>query len=163
MKKDNNPDVAKIAQKRKIEKKKVMKQEELNEYKLRELEQEEKNDLDENEAEDKKEDISYWRNLAKRLKKKLKSSIQDKKDQSEEFEDERERLNECIRNMEGNLSFYKQIAEKFLSESDLAALMSQSTFDYQTRAMTVPPFLLHDEKLSLPKTLKKHEVDDLWK
>jgi hypothetical protein len=29
--------------------------------------------------------------------------------------------------------------------------------------MVIPPFLLHDEKLSLPKTLKKHEVDDLWK
>lgn len=38
MKKENNPDVAKIAQKRKLEKKKFMKQEELNEYKLRELE-----------------------------------------------------------------------------------------------------------------------------
>lgn len=132
MKKENNPDVAKIAQKRKLEKKKFMKQEELNEYKLRELEQEQKKDLDENEAEaeDKKEDINYWKNLAKRLKKKLKASIQDKKDQSEEFEDERERLNECIRNMEGNLSFYKQIAEKFLSESDLAALLDQSKFDY---------------------------------
>jgi hypothetical protein len=29
--------------------------------------------------------------------------------------------------------------------------------------MIVPPFLLHDEKLNLPKTLKRHEVDDLWK
>lgn len=29
--------------------------------------------------------------------------------------------------------------------------------------MNVPPFLLHDEKISLPKTLKRHEVDDLWK
>lgn len=58
--------------------------------------------------------------------------------------------------MEGNLSFYKQVAEKFLTESDLAALMDQSTFDYETRAMKIPPFLLHDEKLTLPKTLKKH-------
>ena len=130
MKKENNPEVAKIAQKRKNEKKKFMKQEELNEYKIHQLEQEEKKDLDENESEDKKEDITYWKNLARRLKKKLKASIQDKKDQSEEFEDERERLNECIRNMEGNLSFYKQIAEKFLSESDLAALLDQSKFDY---------------------------------
>lgn len=32
--------------------------------------------------------------------------------------------------MEGNLSFYKQIAEKFLSEPDLAALLDQSKFDY---------------------------------
>ena len=34
MKKENNPEVAKIAQKRKNEKKKFMKQEELNEYKI---------------------------------------------------------------------------------------------------------------------------------
>lgn len=68
--------------------------------------------------------------MARRLKKKLRASILDKKDQNEEFEDERERLNECIRNMEGNLSFYKQIAEKFLSESDLASLLDQSNFDY---------------------------------
>lgn len=58
--------------------------------------------------------------------------------------------------MEGNLSFYQQIAEKFLSESDLAALKDQSTFDYEKRAMIIPPFLLHDEKLSLPKTLKRN-------
>jgi hypothetical protein len=41
---------------------------------------------------------------------KLKNVIQDKKDLGQEFEEERERLNECIRNFEGNLSFYKQIA-----------------------------------------------------
>lgn len=35
--------------------------------------------------------------------------------------------------MEGNLSFYKQIAEKFLSDSDLAALKDSSTFDYEKR------------------------------
>lgn len=65
--------------------------------------------------------------------------------------------------MEGNLSFYKQISEKFLSESDLAALIDLSVFNYENRQMTIPPFLLHDEKLTLPKTLKKNEVDDLWK
>lgn len=89
--------------------------------------------------------------------------MQDKKDLSSEFEDERQRLNECIRNMEGNLSFYKQIAEKFLSESDLAALKDSSNFDYEKREFIIPPFLLHDEKLTLPKTLKRNEVDDLWK
>ena len=64
--------------------------------------------------------------------------------------------------MEGNLSFYRQIAEKFLSDSDLAALKDSSTFDYEKREYVIPPFLLHDEKLTLPKTLKRHEVDDLW-
>ena len=49
--------------------------------KANEIEQEEEKDLDENEAEDKKEDINYWRNLAKKLKWKLKSTVQDKKDQ----------------------------------------------------------------------------------
>ena len=32
--------------------------------------------------------------------------------------------------MEGNLSFYRQIAEKFLSDSDIAALKDASKFDY---------------------------------
>jgi hypothetical protein len=45
----------------------------------------------------------------------------------------------------------------------LAALKDLSTFDYEKRAMVIPAFLLHDDKLSLPKTLKKNEVDDLWK
>ena len=61
---------------------------------------------------------------------KLKNVIQDKKDLGQEFEEERERLNECIRNFEGNLSFYKQIAQKFLSESDISALKDVSTFDF---------------------------------
>ena len=64
--------------------------------------------------------------------------------------------------MEGNLSFYRQVAEKFLSDSDIAALKDASTFDFQKRQFNVPPFLLHDQKLNLPKTLKKHEVNDLW-
>lgn len=63
----------------------------------------------------------------------MKNAVKDKKDLSEEFEEERERLNECIRNLEGNLSFYKQISEKFLSESDLAALKDSSTFDFEKR------------------------------
>lgn len=41
--------------------------------------------------------------------------------------------------------------------------MDLSTFDYEKREMILPPFLLHDEKITLPKMLKKHEVDDLWK
>ena len=60
---------------------KEMKTLEINEFKVQEIEQEEEKDLDENEAEDKKEDINYWRNLAKKLKRKLKSTVQDKKDQ----------------------------------------------------------------------------------
>ena len=74
------------AKKRKNEKKRIMKQEEINEFKVQEIEQEEEKDLDENEAEDKKEDINYWRNLAKKLKRKLKSTVQDKKDQCQQFE-----------------------------------------------------------------------------
>lgn len=50
-------------------------------------------DEDQTEAEDKNNDISYWRNLAKKLKRKLKAEVQDKKDINGEFEDERQRLN----------------------------------------------------------------------
>lgn len=35
--------------------------------------------------------------------------------------------------MEGNLSFYRQVAEKFLSDSDIAALKDASTFDFEKR------------------------------
>lgn len=62
----------------------------------------------------------------------------------QQFEDERERLNDTIRNIEGNLSFYKQIADKFMSESDMAALKDSSSYDFEKRQYLIPPFLLHD-------------------
>ena len=49
------------------------------------------------EKKEKSED--YWKNLAKRLKKKLKAVIDDKKDLQKEFETEREDLNVTIREM----------------------------------------------------------------
>ncbi len=42
-------------------------------------------DEDQTETEDKNNDISYWKNLAKKLKRKLKAAVQDKKDICAEF------------------------------------------------------------------------------
>ena len=70
--------------------------------------------------------------------------MKDKKDISQQFEDERERLNDTIRGIEGDLSFYKQVADKFMSESDLAALKNTSSYDFEKREYLIPPFLLHD-------------------
>lgn len=56
-----------------------MKNEQINENRVHQLEQEGQKDLEENEADEGK-DLAYWKNLAKRLKKKLKSQIKDRKD-----------------------------------------------------------------------------------
>ena len=100
---------------------------------MHELEEEEQKDVQEDSPVEEGKDVAYWRSLAKRLRKKLKQAIQDKQDINAEFEDERQRLNNCIRVVENDLSFYKQVAEKFMSESDLAALRESSTLDFEKR------------------------------
>ena len=50
-----------------------------------------------------------------------------------------------MRVVENELSFYKQIAEKFLNESDLAALREASSLDYEKREYTLPAFLMRDQ------------------
>ena len=100
---------------------------------MQELEEEEEKDIQEDSPVEDGKDLAYWRALAKRLRKKLKRTNQDKEDISAEFEDERQRLNNCIRVVENDLSFYRQIAEKFMNDSDLAALKDVSVLDFEKR------------------------------
>lgn len=65
--------------------------------------------------------------------------------------------------MEGDLSFYIQLVKKFISEDQIATLRENSSYDEERRQYTLPPFLMHEDSLTLPKSLKKHEVEDLWK
>ena len=139
------PEVVKA---QKLKKKKIMKQEQLAEQRLEELNHEEQ-DLIEGEndgqvaAKTSEEKAEYWRALTVKLRNKLKNAIQDKKDVCKEFEQEREDLNKTIRDMEGDLSFYRQLVEKFISEGEIAILKENSSYDEEKRLYTLPPFMMH--------------------
>ena len=77
--------------------------------------------MDENE-EKKGQGEEYWKNISRRLRKKLKNAINEHKDLQKEFEAEREDLNLTIRNLEGDLSFYQQLTQKFISDQEIAII-----------------------------------------
>lgn len=49
-----------------------------------------------------------------------------------------------------------------MNDADLEVVKANSKYDEEKRSYELAGFLMHEDQISLPKALKKNEVEDLW-
>ena len=93
-------------------------------------------------------------------KEKYEAAVSEIKDLQKEHQEEKEGLLDSIREGNQETEFYKKIIEIMVSDSELEKIKNKSSWDDESKAWTVPLFVVQNKQVLLPKLPKTQGIFD---